>query len=209
MAQYALVIARWPAAEWMAAVVEDELGLRVVHRHHPGCADGSCGVDTMRLGWTVADAIELAEKKRDEMLAASLAYWGPPASIDTIVEPTGDTERFEARIKAGPEPVPPPTAAADRDQGIPAAASAVLMAFMGLHAATRLPAHVLGTIAGAVVLVIALAGLVALGWTVWQDREVVRCWRRVLTERHEEQFQRVTGWTRELRDRGRPPAPQC
>jgi len=88
--QYALVVALWPAGEWAAAVVEDELGLRVVHRHNPGCSDGSCGVDTTRPGWTVAEAIELAEKKRDEMLAASLPYWGPPASIDTIIEPTGD-----------------------------------------------------------------------------------------------------------------------
>jgi hypothetical protein len=195
--QYALVVALWPAGEWAAAVVEDELGLRVVHRHNPGCSDGSCGVDTTRPGWTVAEAIELAEKKRDEMLAASLPYWGPPASIDTIIEPTGDAGRLEARVKAGPEAPRPPTPAPDPVPG--GLAAAVLLAFMGLHAAARLPARVLGTIVGLAVLGAALVGLVALGWTVWQDREVIRCWRRVLAEAHEEQRERVTKWTRRLR----------
>jgi hypothetical protein len=65
--QYALLVARWRAAEWVAAVVEDELGIRVVHQHTAACSDGSCGVDTTRPSWTVADAIALAEKKRDEV----------------------------------------------------------------------------------------------------------------------------------------------
>ena len=99
--QYALLVARWRAIEWVAAVVEDDLGLRVVHLHNPGCSDGSCGIDTTRPSWAVADAVLLAEKKRDEMVAACLPYWGRPDSIDTVVEPTGDTERFEARIQAG------------------------------------------------------------------------------------------------------------
>jgi hypothetical protein len=189
----------------VAAVVEDELGIRVVHLHWAGCSDGSCGVDTTRPSWTVADAIHVAEKKRDEMVAACLPYWGPPESIDTILEPTGDTERFEARIKAGPEPPRPPTAAADQAHRIPAAAG--VLAVMVLSVATRSSSRLGWILAGLAVLGVAVVALVALGWTVWQDREVVRLWRRGLAAAHEEQCERVTSFTRRLRSRGRLPAP--
>lgn len=195
--RYAALFAAWGKdCYWEAEVVEDDLGIRVVHLHNPGCSDGSCGVDTMRPSWTVADAVLLAEKKRDEMLAACLPYWGQPDSIDTVVEPTGDTERFEARIQAGPEPPRPPTAEADRAHGVSAAAG--LAAVMALNVAPRSSFFVGWILAGLAVLGVAL---VALGWTVWQDRQVVRHWRRTLAEAREEQRERLTGHARRLRIR--------
>jgi hypothetical protein len=204
--QYALVVARWPAAEWVASVVEDEAGVRVVHLHHAGCADGSCGVDTARLGWTVAEAIALAERKRDEMLAGSLPYWGPPQSVETLIEPTGDAERLEARI-AAPLPAPgPPGGGADA--GPETVGAAALLAFMGLNAAARLPARVTVAIAGLALVAAALIGLVALVRALRQDHEVVRCWRQAMAEGDEQQRERATQAARKLRASGRPSAPR-
>ena len=140
-------------------------------------------------------ALFAAWGKREEMVAACLPYWGQPDSIDTIVEPTGDTERFEALIHAGPEPPRPPAAEADRAHGMPAAAG--LAAVMALSVATR-SSRVGWILAGLAVLGVAL---VALGWTVWQDRQVVRHWRRTLAEAREEQRERLTGHARRLRIR--------
>ena len=141
-------------------------------------------------------ALFAAWGKREEMVAACLPYWGQPDSIDTVVEPTGDTERFEARIKAGPEPPRPPTAEADRAHGVSAAAG--LAAVMALNVAPRSSFFVGWILAGLAVLGVAL---VALGWTVWQDRQVVRHWRRSLAEAREEQRERLTGHARRLRIR--------
>jgi hypothetical protein len=204
--QYALVVARWPAGEWVAAVVEDEAGLRVVHLHHAGCADGSCGVDTARVGWTVAEAIALAEQKRDEMLAASLPFWGPPQSVDTFLETTGDGERLEARI-GGPQPAPGPAAGA-ADGGPGTVGAAALLAFMGFNAAMKLPARVTVAIAGLAVVAVALIGLVALVRMLRQDHEVVRIWQGALAEADERHSERVTKAARRLRATGRPAPPR-
>jgi hypothetical protein len=43
---------------------------------------------------------------------------------------------------------------------------------------------------------------------VWNDRDVVRCWRRVLADGDERQRERATSAARRLRAAGRPPAPR-
>jgi hypothetical protein len=195
--QYALVVARWPAGEWVASVVEDETGLRVLHLHHAGCADGSCDVDTTRPGWTVAEAIAFAERKRDEMLAGSLPYWGPPQSVDTFLETTGDGERLEARIGKGPEAGTPSSRAMRAAAGV--------LGFAGVLSALRSWSPAQWVIA---LFPVAAVALVALAWMVWNDRDVVRCWRQVLAAGDERQRERATSAARRLRAAGRPSAPR-
>ena len=82
-------------------MVEDELGLRIFHGHRETCRPACTLNDGVALPHLTADeAVDLAMRTRDRVIAARLPHDGAPEIVDVVVEPSGDVDTLQAMMAA-------------------------------------------------------------------------------------------------------------
>lgn len=94
---YAFLAVGWRGtAPWIAQVIGDEFGIRVVHVHMGACA-GACDLRDAPVP-DVTTAIDLAKRAQARVIASR----GRPERVDLLIEPTGDVERLFAALGSRP-----------------------------------------------------------------------------------------------------------
>ena len=100
---YAFLMVCWGAETWIATVVQDGSAVLIVE-------NGEL-ITTTASGLTVDQAVRLAEERRDAVIALRRRSKGRPDIVHTVIEPSGDPDRMDERMRRTPptvrEAIPP------------------------------------------------------------------------------------------------------